>query len=508
MSIISPLPLLLLLPLLLVAFYAVGRRGGEKGALFVLLFASVVFAQSQGWWFFGLFLVSLVLNLRIAQALTDGKAGSRALAFGIVVNLAALAVFKYADVLKVVPGGLPLALLLGSLIPITISFVTFQRIAALVDARANREALSGRRGALRFATFASFFPNLLIGPIAYLQEVLPQFRRSDFGRLRKINLAVGLSLIAIGIFKKAGIADPLGEVFVDPVWQRVLDGRNFTSLDAVHAMAGYFLQLYFDFSGYSDIAIGIARLFGIILPINFYSPFRSVGIVDFYRRWHITLTRIIARFLFTPLSIAGTRFAARRRLRGVAMKALSLWIPLVVNFSIIGIWHGATKTFFLFGLIHGIWYAAESEVRSRKGWKAFAKRTPDWQRAWAGRMIALPLLVLTFPLFRAPHLDAMMDFMATFAQPMRLWFLAISPAPADYFVLATGALIAAFLPNTQEFLRRYRPGIVTYRVDSYTPHALRLLWRPTARWAFVLAIIAAFGLYALPRAGAFSYGVF
>ena len=508
MSIVSPMLLAFLLPVTLLLFYALGRRGGEKPALLVLLLASLVFAQSQGWSFFALFLGSLVLNAWLVQRLAAARAGRKAFVLGVLANLAALGIFKYANLLKLVPGGGEYALLLGSLIPVTISFLTFQRIAALADAKANAEHLQGGAGTLRFAGFASFFPSLLIGPIAYLQEVLPQFRRSDFGKPRAINFAVGLTLVSIGLFKKAVLADGIGAAFVDPAWKNIGAGFAISWFDAVAASLGYMLQLYFDFSGYSDMAIGIARLFGIILPINFYSPFRATSLADFWRRWHITLTRIVARFLFTPLSLAGTRLAARRGWRGTPMSALALWLPLLANFSIIGLWHGAKPTFLLFGLLHGAWYAGEATLAGNKRWKKRMKTLPDSLRRWAGRAILLPFLALTFSLFRAPDLSAFELFAQSLASIGKMYWLTIEPDLMAVALFGFAVLTVLALPNSQELLGRYRPGLVTYRVDSHTPAPFAWRWRPTIGWSLAIATLAAFALWHLPRATIFSYEVF
>lgn len=510
MTILSPMFLFLFLPIFLTVFHFGGRKWGETGALVLILIGSFVFAQTQGGWFLALFSASLLFNLLVIKKLIgiDRKDGAKLLFFAVCINLFSLAIFKYSGLLSRVPQlGMEFRKL-ETLIPITISFLTFQRLTALVDAPANRQDLLGWRGALRFGAFASFFPNLLIGPIAYLQEILPQYRRSDFGRIRAINLAVGLTLIAIGLFKKVFVADQIGAAFVNPVWSSISDNNPVTTIDAMLALVGYFVQLYFDFSGYSDVAIGIGRLFGIILPTNFFSPFRAVGIIDFYRRWHIALTRVISRFLFTPLSIMGTRFTARRGWRGLSRQAVSLWAPLVVNFLVIGIWHDAKPTFVLFGLIHGVWYAAESEARGSKWWKSFRKRRSDRFRAIAGRALTLPLLMLTFSLFRAPNLGYFREMLGAFV-PGRGGEIAVTVTSLPMLALLAGAyFVVIFLPNSHELLGRYRPGILTYRVPSYTLPMCALRWRPTLGWGVFMIVLLGIGFYALPQAAPFSYGVF
>lgn len=510
MTIISPIFLFLFLPASLALFYFSGRKWGESGALIFVIISSFAFAKTQGGWFFALFLASILFNLTIVQKITsaDLKNRSNLVFFAICTNLFFLILFKYSGLLSRVPQVGMEFRKIEALIPITISFLTFQRLTALVDAPANHESLRGRRGVWRFGAFASFFPSLLIGPIAYLQEILPQFRRKDFGRVRAINLAVGLTLVAIGLFKKAFIADQIGAVFVNPVWGSLVDQRQISSVDAFLAIIGYFVQLYFDFSGYSDVAIGIGRMFGIILPTNFFSPFRAVGIVDFYRRWHIGLTRVISRFLFTPLSIMGTRMAARRRWRGLLRSAVSLWVPLIINFFIIGIWHDAKVTYVLFGLLHGVWYSIESQMRGSKWWKTYRKLRSELFRAFIGRMITIPVLMVTFSLFRAPNVAYYLQLIGSLVPGQSSNVSVVSASLPMLALLVSAYLIVIFLPNSHEFLGRYRPGILTYKVPSYTPVAFTRYWRPTLGWGMLMIVLLVIGIYALPQAAQFSYGVF
>jgi alginate O-acetyltransferase complex protein AlgI len=219
---------------------------------------------------------------------------------GLVWNFSALAVFKYFDQLAamIVPSAGPI---LGITIPAGISFYTFHQSVFLLNAftregeavsflEDSRNILGKLATFIRYGAFVAFFLQLVIGPIAYMSEFGPQVQRRNFGRLRVIDLQVGVTLIVIGLYKKLCIADVLAEI-VNPIYTALHNGLLISQTDAVFGIVGYFFQLYFDFSGYSDIAIGIARLFGIRLPINFNSPLRATSISDFYRRWHITLTQ-------------------------------------------------------------------------------------------------------------------------------------------------------------------------------------------------------------------------
>jgi D-alanyl-lipoteichoic acid acyltransferase DltB (MBOAT superfamily) len=290
------------------------------------------------------------------------------------------------------------------------------------------------------------------------------------------------------------------------VFDAVHLGGPVSKTAAWQAMLGYYAQLYFDFSGYSDVALGIARMFGLRFPCNFDSPLRATGIVDFYRRWHITLTRVIARFLFTPLSLWGTRMALQSGLKGWRMKVLSAWLPFWINFEVIALWHGATVVFVVFGLVHGLWYILETEIKSAKAWRAYKKKTPDGVRRVAGQALTLLPLLLTFALFRSASLQ---DFCALVNSAIQ------APAASGdvlggrgWRMLAFGFAVIWLLPNAYELLRRYRPCIVTFANQSTTPQWLRFCWRPAGLWGAILAALSVCVLMSLHKPAPFLYGGF
>ena len=524
MSLTEPAFLFLFLPLLLVVFHVAGRIGGSRGALAVLFTASVLIIATQGRWFLLLTSCSAIVNYALLVAILHARkvatTGRGYLVIGVSLNIAVLIMFKYGAWFGWVPVAGPFMLPLSSAIPITLSFLTFQRAVALLDAFAQPQAVEEsldqpkageppRRALdspLRFMSFASFFPNVLIGPIAYLTEVAPQFRQRSFGQVRWLNLAVGMTLLVIGLFKKVFIADDLGRLVVDPVYTDVRLHHSVPPLLTLAALIGYFAQLYFDFSGYSDMALGIGRMFGIRLPINFKSPLRAVGIIDFYRRWHITLTRVIARFLFTPLSVAGTRYAMRRRLRGVRAKTISLWGPLLLNFLVIGVWHSASVTFVIFGLFHGLWYVVETEIRSSKRWKKVS-RLPSTARTACGMLYTSILITISFALARSPSLSV---FFGVFGNLDGDWTSVGEVGP--FLGIARrliGALAIIYLaPNAYELLERYRPGITTWNVVSLTPPIFRFRWRPTFIWGLFVAALGVAAFSRLAQPVPFVYGIY
>lgn len=252
-------------------------------------------------------------------------------------------------------------------------------------------------------------------------------------------------------------------------------------------------------------------MFGLLLPINFNSPLRATGIVDFYKRWHISLTRLIATFIFTPLVMTGARFASEHDLSGWRSKIFSAWIPLIINFQIIAIWHGAQFTYLLFGVYHGLWFILENEVRSSKIWKSYVKSTPPLFRRTSGQALTVIPLSLSFALFKSSSVAAFGNLLSCFDGPwLQILYIRQNRVTTNislvYLVMA--AMIVWLLPNAYELLRNYRPGIFTYQVPSTTPVLLRLKWRPTPLWALLYAGISIWILFSLTYQNPFVYGGF
>lgn len=522
MSLVHPALLFLCLPIFLIVFAAAGRLWGSRGALTVLTAASLLFGATQGIAFLVVIVASALVNYALLMVIVrSDRPGSVRLALftGIAANIGLLTLAKYTVWLGWIPVIGTASLSLAALIPTTLSFLTFQRSVALLDGFSARgavatdlqkprggEALSPADPPLRFVAFASMFPNLLIGPIAYLVEIVPQFARSSFGRIRSIDLSIGLTLLAIGLVKKFYFADIIGRDWVDPVFADVAAHGATGGLRAFEAMVAYYVQLYFDFSGYSDMALGVARMIGITLPINFDSPSRATGIVDFYRRWHITLTRVIARFLFSPLSIAGTRYAARKRWRGARAQAISLWLPLIVNFIVIGLWHGPRLTYVLFGTIHGLWYILETEVRGTKWWKKRRKTIAEPVRMLSGMALTIPLLILTFALFRSATLVDFGNLLGSLGNPAEPGIEL--PTTWKFAQLGLAYAIVMFGPNAYEMLGRYRPGIRSYINASITPRIFAFRWRPTLFWGLLVCAAIAAVISKMSAVTPFAYQVF
>ena len=336
----TPVFILAFLPICLAGFFALGRFGGHSWALAWLLAASMCF---YGWWnprFMPLLAGSIVVNYLLGQhiqhiARARLPTARRWLIAGIVFNLAVLGWFKYADFLLHIAA--PDAKSLGIFLPLGISFFTFQQIMFLVDSAAGYRADTTP---LNYATFVAFFPHLIAGPIVRPKDIIPQLRAPDIAIPRDTDLAHGVQLFLIGLAKKLVLADTFG-AFADVGFNAAAHDAALTFFEAWYALLAYSLQIYFDFSGYSDMAIGLARMLNVHFPLNFNSPYQARNVTDFWRRWHITLGMFLRDYVYIPLG--GSR-------RGESRRAINLLATMLLC----GLWHGAAWRFVLWGGLHGM----------------------------------------------------------------------------------------------------------------------------------------------------------
>ncbi len=333
------------LPVVLAGFFLAGRICGRVWALRWLVSASLAF---YGWWAprFTLLLVgsmaaNFALGRRILRRHGEGAemAAGRWLALGVAGNLAVLGWFKYALFARQILvdlSGIDLPTL-HILLPLAISFFTFQQILFLTDCR---RGATPPGGPLPYACFVAFFPHLIAGPIVRPAEILPQFAAADVAVPRAENLSAGLAIFLLGLGKKLVLADSFGH-FADVGFAAASGGERLSFFEAWYAASAYSLQIYFDFSGYSDMAIGLARMFNIRFPLNFASPYKSHDIGEFWRRWHISLSRFLRDHIYIPLG--GNRRGGTR-----------LRVNLMATMLLGGLWHGAAWNFVLWGGLHGL----------------------------------------------------------------------------------------------------------------------------------------------------------
>jgi len=416
--------LLVFLPLTILAFW-LGSRVSYRLSVMLLIVASFVFYGYFRIDYTLILLGSIIGNYLAGQYLF--RTGSRSVLFLTVgANLAALAYFKYS--------GLALWTVAWSvgaewpipeiLLPLAISFFTFQQIAFVVD---SYHRTTARGGFLDYALFVSFFPQLIAGPIVRQQEVVPDIRDGKL-RIRAGNVALGLSIFTVGLAKKVLLADQFAQI-ADPAFDAVLGGRNIGMTAAWTGLLAYSLQIYFDFSAYSDMAIGIGRIFGLRLPINFDSPYKSRSIVEFWRRWHMTLSRFLRDYLYIPLG--GNRFGPRRR-----------YANLMITMLLGGLWHGAGWAFMLWGGLHGLFLIINHRAEKVRWERVPGGATAIRYLAWPVTFLAV---VLAWVPFRAFEGGSFIDYYVALATPH-----GSSPPDGDIVTVIVGLCICFFLPNVAE----------------------------------------------------------
>jgi len=337
----------LFLPVMLAGFFLIGRKVHHQAALAWLLIGSLFY---YGWWnpaYVSLLVGSMIFNYAVGYQLQSRKTADEfrkgILVFGIAVNLGLIGYFKYANFfVENLNLTLNMAFHLKKIIlPLAISFFTFQQIAYLVDAY--RHELQ-EYNFLHYFLFVTFFPQLIAGPIVHHKEMMPQFGQRKLHKPRAKDFAFGITIFAVGLFKKVILADGVAQ-YASPVFETAEKGKQLvTAFDAWGGAIAYTLQLYFDFSGYTDMAIGSALMFGIKLPLNFNSPYKAMNIIDFWRRWHMTLGRFFRDYLYVPLG--GGKVGASRMV-------INLFVTMLLG----GVWHGAGWTFVLWGALHGLYLA-------------------------------------------------------------------------------------------------------------------------------------------------------
>jgi len=481
----SPEFLFVFLPATLLAFALFGRS--RAGGMAVLLIASAVFYGRWSVPYLVMLLALLSINFVAGQSLL--KTPSRLLlAAGVVLNLGVLGYFKYygffAEQLALATG---LSIKsTGVALPLGISFFIFQKIAYLVDCH-RRQAPP--HSYFSFSLFVLFFPQLIAGPITHAREIVPQFANLP-RRLAAKNLAVGMTIFVIGLCKKMLLADNIGTLV-----GQVFDHAAATPPSLFVAWlgaAGFGLQIYFDFSGYSDMAIGLAFMFGLRLPENFASPYKARSITEFWRRWHITLSRFLRDYLYIPLG--GNRRGAVRQ-----------YVNLIVTMALGGLWHGAGWTFVLWGVLHGLCLALH------KLWREFTALRLPGPLAWA---LTLIVVILLWVPFRAPSIDATLAIWqgmfglngvavpSTLAQivgrDVVARFVAVQDLALDPFAMAifipVGLAVVLFAPNTQTLLRDYQPVLIERRAppeESAPPSPEPPRWRPATLSACLIGIALA-----------------
>ena len=498
------------LPIVLAGYFLLDRWASSVSwrlapAVWLAL-ASLFF---YAWWdvrYLPLLLASICVNYGAGRLIgaCAGAARKRVLVAALALNLGLLAYYKYAnffidsvDAVTELAGAASLPWHgLAIILPIGISFFTFTQIAFLVDCY---------RGEVReyrfihYVLFVSYFPHLIAGPVLHHRDMMPQFADPANAHPRAANFAIGLSIFTIGLAKKVLIADNLSPLAM-PVFAA---GATPTLIEAWIGVLAYTFQLYFDFSGYSDMAIGLSRLFGVKLPLNFNSPYKAANIADFWRRWHMTLSRFLRDYLYIPLG--GSR-------QGVAMRYRNLMLTMLLG----GLWHGAGWTFVIWGGLHGLYLVLQQAWQ-----RAFGAARTRW---WPSVLTFLAVM-LAWIFFRAPDVSTAWDIagtlvgangvslprgLASHATSLAQWGMHPAFDGIRWIELAgpglpvlLGAMLLAFrAPNTQEIFFLYEPAIE--RIFQTTGR-WSFIWQPTRRWSVGFAVLFVACIFGMNRVTEFLY---
>ncbi len=407
---------LIFLPTVALIYLLIHRR--ERPRDLFLLVASYYFYMSWNWKYAGLIAFSTVVDYVVGLGLhSKNTPGARRLllVISLTANLGLLAVFKYFNFFMEVSGrtlslfGLEIAAHhLNVLLPVGISFYTFQTMSYTIDLY--RRKIPYEQDFVKFALFVSFFPQLVAGPIVRASEFLPQLHREP--RINREQFNSGMALVFQGLFKKVVLADLLAALAVDDVFA---NPGAFSSWDLYFALVGYAFQIYNDFSGYSDIAIGSARMLGFSLPMNFNRPYLAEGMREFWTRWHISLSTWLRDYLYIPLG--GNRLGERRT-----------YANLLITMLLGGLWHGAAMNFVIWGLYHGLLLMAAHAMSSRR---------PVTSLPWLRRLGCFHLVLFGWLLFRVDSLHAFGSYLSGLAE-----FSAVTALSPVYYSIV---LIAALL---------------------------------------------------------------
>ncbi len=530
------------LPISIVCYYGLAHLWGVFPAKLWLVACSFVF---YGWWnpvFVLLLLLSIAVNYSLSLAVLGTEENPVAqrwlLTLGVTLNLAALFYYKYLFPLlgfvKYVGWS---HIDFGEIVlPLGISFFTFTQIGFLVDCQ---QGLVRERNLLDYVLFVTFFPHLIAGPILHHREIMPQFANAATYRFDDRNIAIGITVFILGLLKKAVLADSIAP-WAEAGFQHPASLGLLSSWSTILA---YSMQLYFDFSGYSDMAIGLGIMFGVRLPLNFNSPYKSTSVIDFWQRWHMTLTRYLTLLIYNPISLHITR---RRVAKGLPTNrqatstvegfvALVAW-PTIVTMFLAGIWHGAGMQFIVFGMLHAVYLTVNH------AWRIFGPRAPKSRPAWQSMLDGLWRVALTYLcvllaqiFFRAVSVhDALALLGGAFGAhgtdlPLVMRggrMIQLGPIGAflfDHGIIAPGLpelfisetrplvynslmvagmmLIVWFTPNVYQILGDASPAL-----QKVPPTRWRhVLWRPNLVWAGTVGVMFFYALTKLEHPGRFLY---
>ncbi len=453
------------LPITFFIYFYLNRLHLGVASKAFLVLSSLFF---YSWWnikYLPLILISMLVNYTIGVELSNPKrlkkiSKKSLLILGVTFNLALLGYFKYSDFfIKNINYLFHTKIeLLNLALPLAISFYTFQQIAYLVDSYRGQ---TKEYDFLSYAVFVTFFPQLIAGPIVHHKEMMPQFNRLKNKLINYNNIALGLFIFFMGLFKKVIIAD----TFAIYATQGFDTAKTLTMLEGWATSLSYTMQLYFDFSGYTDMAIGAALLFNIKLPTNFLSPYKATSIQDFWRRWHITLSNFLRDYIYIPLG-------------GNRKGELRTYINLFITFLLGGIWHGAGWTFVFWGALHGV------GLIIHRAWQKLKIKLPKIL-AW---FITFNFINIAWVFFRAKSFDdALKVLKAMFSFEFNMpklsafldgsWSKLFSSEPFLWLYLTIALFVVLFMPNSMELKSRFKTNILYLILTIFFALSIFMLYR-------------------------------
>lgn len=477
----SHLFIFIFLPITWCIFQLVKRINAEL-PLYWLTFSSLIF---YGYWqpiYLYFLCTSILCNYTCGTLLTSRQLSLDAkgiiLTLGITANLISIAYFKYSYfILENIHQIIEFEFTFIKLgLPLAISFFTFQQITYLID---TKKGLINNHKFIHYCLYVTFFPQLIAGPIVHHSEILPQILANTTKKIRMDYLATGITIFFIGLFKKVVIADTLSPI-VSTVFSAAELGTDISLVDAWGGALAYTFQLYFDFSGYADMAIGIALLFGIKLPINFQSPYKARNIIDFWRYWHMTLSRFLRDYLYIPLG--GNK-------KGRSRRYINLFITMLIG----GLWHGAGWTFVTWGAIHGL-YLVVNHL-----WLGSFPQKNTTNQVWIGRILTFLAVVFAWVVFRASDIPSAITIISTMLG-FGIEVVSSHPIVQTSSLLILPALLAWvwLMPNSQQLFPIFSD-------EENMASTVSLKWQANRKWLTFSVLIALASILNMSQVSEFLY---
>ena len=482
------------LPVALLGFYLTNKMKGRRWCMVWLIGVSLFFYGLWNWVLVLLIIGSVLLNYIFGIFINRNRVNERNLKkilyLGIACNLSLLIIFKYYGVYKNLNlQAFESVFELDLIVPVAVSFFTFQQIIYLVEV--SRGNLSGIKF-LNYFLYVTFFPQLINGPIIRPNEFFPQLREKNIPGIKVDRFAAGLTLISCGLFKKVVLADGIAR-YSNSAFDAVAQGAVLNLAEAWSGVLSFTMQIYFDLSGYSDIAIGVACLFGFRFPFNFESPYKASSLIDFWHRWHMTLSRFFRDYLYIPLG--GNRDGSLKR-------AGNILIIMLIG----GIWHGTGTTFIVWGSLHGGLLVINHFWRQLQSSLGYSFQRKNFIYEISGCVITFITVAVLWVLFRAQNLDVAVSIIQSLfgfhtspgagfnnikISEDRLWFL---------------ILIVWFVPNTKEIMSKYfKSENLGEMQHDYVVGGRWCHWCPNTWWAAFTSILFILSLLELTQSERFIY---